>query len=282
MRLRSRLRAVATRLPAGPSLARLAAGTTALTFVLMVLGVWTAAGGYGLTCEGRWPFCDGAVAGLFPANFGSFVEWFHRAVAMVTGFAILGTAALAWVRRADRTARVAFTLALLLTPAQIVLGAMTVGSYERLILAAHFGSALAIVALLAGGTARVADGLPARRRLAGVGAGAATAGAVLAPDVLLVHPVWLHLVYVALALAAFLALLLASLAPGSWDGARIATAAGTGAIAVALIVGRVRLDATGKLVVLAGLGAGAVLALAAFVLLGRPGSPGTTPAPGGA
>ncbi len=41
------------------------------------------------TCAGRWP--SATFLGLFPANWGSFLEWFHRLVAMLTGFLILGT-----------------------------------------------------------------------------------------------------------------------------------------------------------------------------------------------
>jgi len=270
MSIRTRLAAV--RSSGGPSLSALAVGTTALTFVLMLLGVWTAVGGYGLTCQGRWPVCDGAVAGLFPANFGSFVEWFHRLVAMVTGFAILGTTALAWYRGAHRTVRAAFTLALVLTPLQIVLGALTVDTYERVVLATHFGSALAILTLFAVGTALLTDRWPGTPQLAAAGVGATALAAVLAPDVLVVHPVWLHVTYVALALAGFLALLFAAVTPSpAGMRPRVAAALGTVAVAIALVVGRVRLDATGKLVVVAGLVAGAAFGVGALWLARRGG-----------
>jgi len=48
-------------------------GSTVATLVLMLVGLYTAFVGAGLTCERRWPFCDGWL-GLFPANWTSFVE----------------------------------------------------------------------------------------------------------------------------------------------------------------------------------------------------------------
>jgi len=121
-------------------LRRLVGVSAALTGILMVLGVYTAATGAGLTCAGRWPFCDGFL-GLFPANWSSFVEWFHRLVAMVTGFVVLGTTILAWREDADRRIRLALAGATILLPSQIILGALTVTTYEWAILLAHFGTA---------------------------------------------------------------------------------------------------------------------------------------------
>jgi cytochrome c oxidase assembly protein subunit 15 len=106
----------------------LAAVTTALTFALILLGVYAGAVGAGLTCGGRWPFCDG-VLGLFPANWLSFVEWFHRLVAMVTGFFIVGTAVVAWRRDHDVRVRSATALAVVLLPVQILLGANTIFNF---------------------------------------------------------------------------------------------------------------------------------------------------------
>ena len=139
---------------------RLLAGTTGLTFVLMLLGVYTASSAAGLTCAGRWPFCDGWL-GLFPANWMSFIEWFHRLVAMITGFVILGTTGLAWYRGKDRRTRFALLAAVILLPAQIILGALTVtlnglfpGGYSPPIQAAHFLTATLVFGLLGYATAR--------------------------------------------------------------------------------------------------------------------------------
>ena len=141
-------------------LRRLLAGTTGLTFVLMLLGVYTAGSGAGLTCSARWPFCNGAVFGLFPADWMSFVEWFHRLVAMITGFVILGVAALAWKRGADRRVRWALVGAIALLPVQIGLGALTVTvgglfpwGYSPPVQAAHYLAALVIFTLIVYATA---------------------------------------------------------------------------------------------------------------------------------
>ncbi|WP_396613308.1 COX15/CtaA family protein [Haloferax sp. S1W] len=114
-----------------------------MTGILMVLGVYTAASGAGLTCAGRWPFCDGFL-GLFPANWGSFIEWFHRLVAMLTGFVILGTTIQAWREGVAARVRYALVVATVILPFQIVLGALTVTEYEWVILTAHYVVATSI------------------------------------------------------------------------------------------------------------------------------------------
>ncbi|SFR61980.1 COX15/CtaA family protein [Halogeometricum limi] len=124
-------------------LRRLVALSVPLTGFLMVLGVYTAAAGAGLTCAGRWPFCDGFL-GLFPANWSSFIEWFHRLVAMVVGFVILGTTVQAWRTGAAKRVRYALAASTVLLPSQIILGALTVTTYEWVILSAHFVTASTI------------------------------------------------------------------------------------------------------------------------------------------
>lgn len=99
--------------------------TTASTFFLILLGVYTGKIGAGLACEARWPFCDGWM-GLFPANWPSFVEWFHRLVAMIVGFMIIGAAIIAWRRDHGRALRYTTVLAVVLLPVQILFGANTV------------------------------------------------------------------------------------------------------------------------------------------------------------
>ena len=123
----------------------LAAATTALTFALILLGVYTAAMGAGLSCSAQWPFCDG---GLLPQTFPSFVEWFHRLIAMITGFFIIGTTAGAWKYHRQKRIRGAATLALAVTPLQIVLGGATVFVYTPLVQVAHHAAALVIFGAL--------------------------------------------------------------------------------------------------------------------------------------
>lgn len=123
----------------------LAGITTGLTFALILLGVYTAAMGAGLSCSAQWPFCDG---GLIPQTWPSFIEWFHRLVAMITGFFILGTAAGSWKYTSQKRIRGAATLALAVTPIQVVLGGATVFVYTPLVQVAHHTAALIIFGAL--------------------------------------------------------------------------------------------------------------------------------------
>lgn len=128
-------------------------GTTGLTFGLILLGVYTGAMGAGLACAGRWPLCDGAVFGLFPANWPSFIEWFHRFVAMITGFAILGTTVAAWRGDHERRIRLASAVALVVLPVQVLLGANTIFNFGVLAQVAHHAAALTILVSLVAATA---------------------------------------------------------------------------------------------------------------------------------
>ncbi|AQL43738.1 cytochrome AA3 biosynthesis protein [Halorientalis sp. IM1011] len=131
----------------------LVATTTGMTFVLILLGVYTGAIGAGLSCGARWPLCNGAVFGLFPADWPSFVEWFHRFVAMVTGFMILGTTYAAWKRQPRTDIRWASTVALAVLPVQVLLGANTIWFYGPVAQVLHHTAALTIFAALTAATA---------------------------------------------------------------------------------------------------------------------------------
>ena len=145
-------------------LRRLAAGTTGLTFVLLLVGVYTKEVGADLTCGMNWPLCDGAVFGLFPANLPSFVEWFHRLLALIVGVLIVYTVyRLVRERGADSRITKAAVVALILLPFQAVLGALTVlkaqvfgGGFhiliEGLISVAHFGTGVALFTALVAAT----------------------------------------------------------------------------------------------------------------------------------
>lgn len=125
-------------------LAGLLIATVVTTYLIVLLGIYTAASGAGLTCEGRWPLCDGAVFGLFPANWPSFIEWFHRLVAMIGGFLIAGSAIATWRAGLSRPVVLPLTFATLLLPLQIWIGGQTVLTYELLVLTSHFLVALPI------------------------------------------------------------------------------------------------------------------------------------------
>jgi len=230
---------------------RLAATTTALTLGLVMLGIYTAATGSGLACSAQWPLCDG---GVLPQTLPSFVEWFHRLVAMVTGWFILGTAALAWRRDADRRARYAATAAVVLLPLQIGIGAVTVtlsglvpGGYAPSTQGAHFVTALAIftalvlVTLFAYGDRLERDSLTLARRALAAAAVGLPASALLGRAVPL-------LAYEPAAQAAFygasLAVYAAALAATLWLGRtglgrlRAATGAALALLVASMLLGR--------------------------------------------
>jgi cytochrome c oxidase assembly protein subunit 15 len=134
----------------------LAATAAGMTFALVLIGVYTAAAGAGLSCGARWPLCNGFL-GLFPTNWPSFIEWFHRLFAMLTGFVILGTTYAAWRYTENSRLRWGSAVALLVLPAQIVLGGLTVTVYAELIQVAHHGAALVIFGALVATTAWAYD-----------------------------------------------------------------------------------------------------------------------------
>jgi cytochrome c oxidase assembly protein subunit 15 len=127
----------------------LAAVTTGLTFALILLGVYTAAMGAGLSCSAQWPLCDG---GLFPQSLPSLVEWSHRLVATITGFFILGTAVQAHRAGLPRRVQYASWLALAVTPVQVLLGRETVVTYTPAVQTAHHAAALVIFGALLAAT----------------------------------------------------------------------------------------------------------------------------------
>jgi len=135
------------------SFRRFAAVTTALTLSLVTLGVYTAATGSGLACQAQWPLCSDQLIPALSIN-PDFIEWFHRVVAMITGFFILGTAGWAWLG-GDRRTALAATGAVVLLPLQISIGAITVTlngllpwGYGVPAHAAHLVVALSIFTLL--------------------------------------------------------------------------------------------------------------------------------------
>ena len=169
--------------PEAPRMSRrfrtLAGVTTGLTFVLILLGLHTGSTGGGLSCGTQWPLCNGWL-GLFPANWASFFEWFHRFVAMVVGFLLLGWLYGVWRWQDDRRVRYAVTAAIAILPVQIVLGGVTTtagGMFPRgfnpAIMTAHFTTATTIFSLLVYATARMVGAPSARwvQTVVGLGGG---------------------------------------------------------------------------------------------------------------
>ncbi len=135
------------------SFRRFAAFTTALTLSLITLGVYTSATGSGLACQAQWPLCSDQLVPALTIN-PDFIEWFHRFVAMIAGFFIAATALWSWKAGGVR-ARLAATLAVVLLPLQISIGAVTVTinglvpwGYQAPTHAAHLLVALTIFSLL--------------------------------------------------------------------------------------------------------------------------------------
>jgi len=195
-------------------LGHLLAGTTGLTGLLIVLGVYTAASGAGLACQQQWPLCDG---GLLPQTIPSFVEWLHRFVAMIAGVVILGAAGATWVTGADRRTRLAATAAVALLPLQVLLGGATVTiegaipwGYTPSVHALHLGAALAIFSALLLATLWSVEGqLPPGRTTGALGGATAAlvAGLPVARGVGLQYTTAAQTVYYALCLTCFAALL---------------------------------------------------------------------------
>ncbi|ADQ66468.1 hypothetical protein C499_01885 [Halogeometricum borinquense DSM 11551] len=222
-------------------LRRLVALTVPLTGFLMVLGVYTAAAGAGLTCAGRWPFCDGFL-GLFPANWSSFIEWFHRLVAMLVGFLILGTTIQTWRTGADRRVRRALAVATVLLPSQIILGALTVTTYEWLILSAHFITASTIFTgvVLAAAWSFETPAVAEIRRMMGVLAAGVVALVVLSPHMFVSFGANVQAIYYTLGLVVYGSLVAATVWLGATDAdgldrVRLATG-GAALILVSLLV----------------------------------------------
>jgi cytochrome c oxidase assembly protein subunit 15 len=251
---------------------RLLLVTTVTTATTALVGVITATAGAGLTCEARWPLCDGAVFGLFPANFMSFIEWSHRLVAMVTGLLIIGSAVAAWRGGASRRVRLATLGALLLTPLQVVFGAFTVLVYDLvfgysiLVLTTHFTLASLILGLLVAATVWAYTETTAvtgeRIRRAGTVALAGFPVVVaLTPRLFFDFGEVVQFVYYGLGFAMFAALVVVSLW-GREAGATVPAAAGGTAatlVIAQLVVARQAFGDTGQLAIVG-------LALTAFAL----------------
>ena len=139
------LEATAVRLTGPFGYRHLVAATVLFTYFTILLGVSTKATGAGLACNANWPLCDGGLLNLFPASMPSFFEWFHRVVAGITGFLILGATVGAWRGYGDdRLTKWAAVVGLVLLPIQVTLGRQTVLQFTAVILAAHYWVAMSI------------------------------------------------------------------------------------------------------------------------------------------
>lgn len=201
----------------------LAVVTVCLTLFLILLGEYTAATGAGATCNNTYPGCAGHLSPIGLSD-PQFVEWFHRLVAMTTGYIIVGNAlATWWDHRQSRTGRAAWLAALLL-PLQVFLGGFTVtlagalpNGYKLPVQLSHFSNAYAIFLTLVASLVwlDIADGIGATvkrlRRVATLGLVAVLIQAIFARGTFLIF--WPRIqttyhLFALLGLAGFLALVL--------------------------------------------------------------------------
>ncbi|MXR41559.1 cytochrome oxidase assembly protein [Halobaculum sp. WSA2] len=235
------------------SFRRYAAFTTGMALTLISLGIYTAATGAGLACAQQWPLCDG---GVLPQSIPSFIEWFHRLWAMVTGFFILGAAVWAWRARGEVSTRgrYAVTLATVLTPMQAIFGAITVtlngalpGGYSAPVHAAHFLTGFSIFALLSYTTLLAYDGRFSRDALSRsrIAVGVGLVGLLVAWVFARIDPVSSYgppeqAAFFAASLSAFAGLLAATRWLGELDELipRVATGAAGALLFVGMVLGR--------------------------------------------
>jgi len=261
---------------------RLAALTAATTLTLVSLGVYTAATGSGLACSAQWPLCDG---GVLPRSVPSFIEWFHRLVAMVAGFLILGVAAWSWrAPESDRRTALAATAAAVLLPLQVSVGAVTVtlsglvpGGYAVPTQAAHLAVALAIFTALTVTSLRALSGSydgtdRERARRALVAAAAVVACAALFSRVVPLVPYApaAQATFVGVGLAGYASLVAAVRWLPGRSAPRALALAAAAAVLLALVLGRdvVVYTATARAVNAAALGLAVAFAAVAAVLVG--------------
>ncbi len=139
---------------------KLAAASIVATFLLVTMGVIVRATDSGLGCP-DWPFCYGQIVPPLD-DMKAWLEWIHRAIAVVIGFLILGLVGLAVVDHRDRPSILWGSVGtLVLVAFQAWLGRETVrlgNSGESV--TAHLAAAMALLGLLV--FLYVRAGFPAR------------------------------------------------------------------------------------------------------------------------
>jgi protoheme IX farnesyltransferase len=127
---------------------KLATASVVLTLLLVTIGVVVRATGSGMGCP-DWPLCHGQIIPPLD-DYKAWIEWVHRGVAVVIGFAILGLAFVAVRDHRDRPSLMWPSLAAVaLVGFQAWLGRETVrlnNSGESV--TAHLAAAMALVGLL--------------------------------------------------------------------------------------------------------------------------------------
>ncbi|MCU4741300.1 heme o synthase [Halobacteria archaeon AArc-m2/3/4] len=120
--------------------------TTVATYVLIALGTAVSTTGSAGSCT-TWPSCSSDWA-FGPITADGLLFWSHRAVALVAGLLLVGTAYTAWRLAVDRRIGVALALAAVLYPVQVALGATLVVRESSVAGVAHLALAMTIFASL--------------------------------------------------------------------------------------------------------------------------------------
>jgi protoheme IX farnesyltransferase len=127
---------------------KLAAASIVATFLLVTMGVVVRATDSGLGCP-DWPFCYGQIVPPLD-DLKAWLEWIHRAIAVVIGFLVLGLVGVAIVDHRDRPSVLWGSIGtLVLVGFQAWLGRETVrlgNSGESV--TAHLAAAMALLGLL--------------------------------------------------------------------------------------------------------------------------------------
>ncbi len=130
------------------SLRRTAYTATALAFALVVLGGIVRITGSGMGCGDDWPRCNGEW--FPPLDLPTFIEIFHRWVAVLVSLAVVATAGVAWTKHRPQSRLVwPATVAVALLVTQILLGAVTVKlELPPSVVILHFVNAMLLVTAL--------------------------------------------------------------------------------------------------------------------------------------
>jgi len=132
-------------MPSPSLLRRTALTATASSFALIVLGGIVRITGSGMGCGEHWPKCNGEW--FPPLDLPTFIEIFHRWVAVLVSVAVVATAVVAWRRhRSEPRLLWPATLGVMLLITQVLLGAVTVKlELPPAVVIVHFLNALLLL-----------------------------------------------------------------------------------------------------------------------------------------
>jgi len=135
--------------------------TILVTYVLIVWGAYLTAGNWGGACgtpsssavSSDWPYCNGSLSVPSPfnaASYGSFVEYVHRFLSVVTTLVLVAAVVVVWRTKPRPTGPArALLLAFFMLLVQIGLGNVVVNSsLNPVVTAIHLANATALFAVM--------------------------------------------------------------------------------------------------------------------------------------